>query len=96
MMAIQYCDYPMDNNKVSFKDMKEALKQRRLTSLGFGGLVSIGMMIPLVNLLIMPAAVVGATIFWVEEYASDQGEIDLRGFAGKSVDTDQTGRLGSD
>ena len=77
MMAIQYCDYPMDNNKVSFKDMKLSLKQRRLTSIGFGGLVSIGMMIPIVNLLIMPAAVVGATIFWVEEYADERGEIDL-------------------
>ena len=75
MMAIQYCDYPMDNNKVSFKDMKQSLKERRMTSVGFGGLVSIGMMIPLVNLLVMPAAVVGATIFWVEEYANDQGEI---------------------
>ena len=49
----------MDNNRVSFKDMKLSLKQRRLTSIGFGGLVSVGMMIPLVNLLVMPAAVVG-------------------------------------
>lgn len=96
MMAIQYCDYPMDNNKVSFKDMKAALKQRRFTSLGFGGLVSVGMMIPLVNMLVMPAAVVGATIFWVEEYASGQGEIDLSGFAAKSVGADPAGRIGSD
>ncbi|WP_261842869.1 sulfate transporter CysZ [Aliamphritea ceti] len=71
MMAIQYCDYPMDNNKVSFTDMRVALKQKRFTSLGFGGLVSLGMMIPLVNLLIMPAAVIGATIYWVEEYADE-------------------------
>ncbi len=76
MMAIQYCDYPMDNNKVSFRVMKESLKQRRLTSVGFGGLISVGMMVPLLNLLIMPAGVVGATIFWVEEY-TDGGEIDL-------------------
>lgn len=76
MMAIQYCDYPMDNNRVSFRDMKDSLKQRRLTSVGFGGLVSVGMMIPLVNLLVMPAAVIGATIFWVEEYTGDT-EIDL-------------------
>ncbi|WP_366511853.1 sulfate transporter CysZ [uncultured Amphritea sp.] len=78
MMAIQYCDYPMDNNRVSFRDMKDSLKQRRLTSVGFGGLISVGMMIPLLNLLIMPAAVVGATIFWVEEY-TDGSEIDLAG-----------------
>ncbi len=69
MMAIQYCDYPMDNNKVSFRELRTYLKGRRLSSLGFGGLVSLGMMVPVLNLLIMPAAVVGATIFWVEEFS---------------------------
>ena len=71
MMAIQYCDYPMDNNKVSFKQMKELLKARRLTSVGFGGLVQLGMMIPVLNLVLMPAAVVGATCYWVEEHIGD-------------------------
>ena len=71
MMAIQYCDYPMDNNKVSFKQMKVLLAQRRLTSLGFGSLVQIGMMIPVVNLIMMPAAVIGATLYWIEEHASN-------------------------
>ncbi|MGB0732866.1 MAG: sulfate transporter CysZ [Pontibacterium sp.] len=74
MMAIQYCDYPMDNNKVSFKDMKLLLKQQRLTSLGFGVFVQLLMMIPLVNLLVMPAAVVGATFYWVDEYAENVAE----------------------
>jgi CysZ protein len=82
MMAIQYCDYPMDNNKVSFRAMKDSLKQCRLTSVGFGGLISFGMMIPLLNLLIMPAGVVGATIFWVEEY-TDGSEIDLTAGSGR-------------
>ncbi len=69
MMAIQYCDYPMDNNRISFTDLRAYLKRYRLSSVGFGGLISLGMMVPLLNLLIMPAAVVGATIFWVEEFA---------------------------
>ncbi|MBS98837.1 MAG: sulfate transporter CysZ [Oceanospirillaceae bacterium] len=69
MMAIQYCDYPMDNNKVSFSEMKRLLKARRFTAVGFGSLVQFGMLVPVVNLIIMPAAVVGATIYWVEEYA---------------------------
>lgn len=71
MMAIQYCDYPMDNNRVSFKSMKAVLKSHRLTALGFGGLVQLGMLIPVINLILMPTAVVGATIYWVEEYADD-------------------------
>ncbi|GGO77254.1 sulfate transporter CysZ [Marinobacterium nitratireducens] len=69
MMSIQYCDYPMDNNKVSFGQMKQLLKSERLTAVGFGGLVQVGMMIPLLNLVLMPAAVVGATLYWVEEHA---------------------------
>lgn len=75
MMAIQYCDYPMDNNKVTFGEMRRLLKSRRLSSLGFGGLVSLGMLIPVLNLLIMPAAVIGATLFWVEEYAEPTGTV---------------------
>ncbi|NVK41248.1 MAG: sulfate transporter CysZ [Oceanospirillaceae bacterium] len=69
MMSIQYCDYPMDNNKVSFGQMKQLLKEERLTAVGFGGLVQVGMMVPLLNLVLMPAAVVGATLYWVEEHA---------------------------
>ena len=72
MMAIQYCDYPMDNNKVSFPQMKLLLKQDRLTAIGFGGLIQFGLLVPLLNLLIMPAAVVGATIYWVEAHASQE------------------------
>ena len=72
MMSIQYCDYPMDNNRVSFTQMKQLLKSHRLTALGFGGLVQLGMLIPVVNLILMPTAVVGATIYWVEEYADEQ------------------------
>jgi CysZ protein len=30
--------------------------------------IQLGMLVPLLNLILMPAAVIGATIFWVEEY----------------------------
>lgn len=68
MMAIQYCDYPMDNHKVSFARMKTLLGERKLTSVSFGAMVQIGMMVPVVNLIVMPAAVIGATLYWVEEH----------------------------
>lgn len=67
MMVIQYCDYPMDNHKKSFAVMKVSIKQQRLTSLGFGAVVMVGTMIPIVNFLIMPAAICGATAYWVDE-----------------------------
>jgi CysZ protein len=67
MMSVQYVDYPMDNHLLDFADVKEALRGRRLSSLGFGGLVALASGIPLVNFFVMPAAVCGATLFWCEE-----------------------------
>jgi CysZ protein len=68
MMSIQYCDYPMDNNKVPFKRMTQLLAERRLTSISFGGIVQIGSLVPILNLIVMPAAVIGATLYWLEEH----------------------------
>ena len=67
MMAIQYIDYPADNHKMSWQDMLAWLRQKRWQSLGFGGIVYLALLIPLVNILMMPAAVAGATLFWVRE-----------------------------
>jgi CysZ protein len=39
-----------------------------MTSLGFGGFVQLGMMVPILNFIMMPVAVIGATIYWVEEH----------------------------
>lgn len=70
MMAIQYCDYPFDNHKVSFAVMKSALGQQRTQNLTFGALVSGCAMVPFVNFLVMPVAVCAATVMWVENYRS--------------------------
>jgi CysZ protein len=67
MMSIQFVDYPMDNHKLSFGDVKEAVREYRLSSLGFGGLVAICASIPVVNFFVVPSAVVGATLLWCEE-----------------------------
>lgn len=67
MMSIQFVDYPMDNHQLSFADVKEAVRSRRLSSMGFGGLVALCTGIPVVNFFIVPAAVVGATLLWCEE-----------------------------
>lgn len=75
MMAIQYCDYPMDNNRIPFGQMRQLLRQRRLTALGFGSLVSLAMLVPVLNLVIMPAAVIGATLLWLEEFPCHGNEL---------------------
>jgi len=67
MMAVQYCDYPMGNHGILFAEQRRRLGQRRLLSFGFGGATLLATMIPLVNFLVMPAAVAGATALWVEQ-----------------------------
>ncbi len=71
MLAIQYCDYPFDNHKISFQEMRNNLKQKQSTAYGFGILVAILTTIPVVNLIIMPVAVCGATAMWVNEFRPD-------------------------
>lgn len=68
MIAIQYCDYPFDNHKISFPHMRNALNQNKWMNYTFGALVSLFTMIPFVNLVVMPIAVCGATAMWVEKY----------------------------
>lgn len=67
MMAIQYCDYPFDNHKISFRDMKRVLHEKRTHSFSFGITVSVFSLIPIVNFLVMPVAVCGATALWVDK-----------------------------
>ena len=67
MMSIQFVDYPMDNHRKSFSQVKAAVRSHRLSSMGFGGLVAICAGIPLLNFFVVPAAVVGATLLWCEE-----------------------------
>ncbi|STS92399.1 sulfate transporter [Klebsiella variicola] len=68
MLAIQYCDYPFDNHKVPFKTMREALRSRKVMNMQFGALTSLFTMIPVLNLVILPVAICGATAMWVDCY----------------------------
>lgn len=68
MLAIQYCDYPFDNHKVSFDQMRHNLKQKQGKAYSFGILVSVFTTIPILNLIVMPVAVCGATAMWVAEF----------------------------
>ncbi|WP_330114412.1 sulfate transporter CysZ [Pseudomonas sp. JS3066] len=81
MMAVQYIDYPADNHKLGWNEMLAWLHEKRWQSLGFGGITYLALMIPFVNILMMPAAVAGATLFWVRE----QGDLALQKQSGQLV-----------
>ncbi|MFP1928738.1 sulfate transporter CysZ [Lonsdalea quercina] len=68
MLAVQYCDYPFDNHKVSFPVMRQTLRQHKMSNLQFGALVNLCTIVPVLNLIIMPVAVCGATALWVDRY----------------------------
>lgn len=66
MMAVEYIGYPLANQGMSFREQRRWIHGRRAVALGFG-LVALGAtMIPIVNFLVMPAAVAGATRLWAE------------------------------
>ena len=64
MMALQYLDYPMDNNSRSFAQVRDVLRKDRVTALGFGFATLATALVPIVNFIVMPAAVAGATVYW--------------------------------
>ncbi|MDF1529853.1 MAG: sulfate transporter CysZ [Sedimenticola sp.] len=65
-LSIEYADYPMGNHGLTFQSQHQRLKSIRMTALGFGGGVTLLMMVPLLNFVAMPAAVIGATRLWCE------------------------------
>jgi CysZ protein len=65
MLTLEYMDYPMGNHGVTFSEQRQRLQQHRSLGLGFGGATMLANSIPLVNFLVMPSAVAGATALWV-------------------------------
>ncbi len=68
MMSIEYVDYPADSHQIPFKELIKLRKERRWLHLGFGITIAVLSSVPFLNLLVMPAAVVGATRLWHENY----------------------------
>jgi CysZ protein len=66
MLALEYLSYPMGNHNLYFPEVRDWLRAHRSLSLGFGFAATLASMIPVVNFLVMPAAVIGATALWVD------------------------------
>jgi CysZ protein len=67
VLPLQYVDYPADNNHMTFSELRKQIKNKRYSTLGFGGVILMGSIIPIVNIFIMPIAVAGGTLFWINE-----------------------------
>ncbi|MBX2809180.1 MAG: sulfate transporter CysZ [Cellvibrionaceae bacterium] len=71
VMSLQYVDYPADNNHLSFKALRHKLAQQRFAAIGFGGAVMLLSMTPLFNIFLMPIAVAGGTLLWIESLSTE-------------------------
>lgn len=56
----------MSNHNIDFEQQRQTLRQHRVSSLGFGGSIMFLTMIPVVNFIVMPLAVAGATAMYLE------------------------------
>lgn len=66
LIGVQYIDYGADTRQISFTEMKRALRTQKVLVLSFGCAVLAMTMVPLLNLLIMPVAVIAGTMIWLE------------------------------
>jgi CysZ protein len=66
-MAIQYFNYPFENNAIDFRLMRQYLQTRKFAALSFGGLVMLCSLVPVLNIIVISAATAGATAFWASE-----------------------------
>lgn len=68
-MAVQFADYPAENRGLPFAHTLMRLRSKRTTALGFGACATLALAIPLVNFLLIPAAVAGGTLLWHQLHA---------------------------
>ncbi|MFZ1643269.1 MAG: sulfate transporter CysZ [Candidatus Contendobacter sp.] len=67
MLALEYADYPLGNRGLDFRAQRRLLRRHWPLTLGFGGMTLLLTLIPGLNFLAMPAAVIGATLMWNQE-----------------------------
>jgi len=75
IMAVEYCDYPLSNAGIRLDSQRRLLRRRRGLSLGFGAGVMTMTLIPGLNLVAMPAAVIGATLLWCDRFHGQSGDL---------------------
>lgn len=66
-MSVEYCDYPLDATAQPFTALPQLLAAQRLRTLGLGTAVALCAVVPVVNILVMPAAVCAGTLMWLDQ-----------------------------
>lgn len=64
-LGLEYTAYPLANHGILFPEARRLLAQARLGGMILGGVVMLGVGIPLFNILLPPAVVIAATLYFV-------------------------------
>lgn len=76
MMAVQYVDYPFDNHKADFRLTRDTLRQDKSRAFSFGVMVNIFSFIPVLNFVVMPVSICGATAMYVDHFRFKAAQMD--------------------
>lgn len=66
LVAVEYLDFSAGNHGHDFRAVRALARRTPLQALGFGAATLAGLAIPVLNLIVMPAAVAGATVWWTQ------------------------------
>jgi CysZ protein len=66
-LSLEYLAYPLEAQGLRFDQQRKLVGSHRLEALSFGGAIMVGLGIPVLNILIAPAAVVGASLYTVDK-----------------------------
>jgi CysZ protein len=69
MLALEYIAYPMEVSGHLFPTVRRKARDNRMMTLGFGLAVMLCTMIPIINFLVIPAAVAGASAMWADNWS---------------------------
>lgn len=68
ILSVQYADYAFDNHGIAFTELRQRFGKRRFMAFGFGGSAMIMMSIPIINFILIPVAIAGATAMSFKEF----------------------------
>lgn len=73
-LALEYMAYPLEVHGYRFDEQRRIARKLPFGVLSFGGLVTLGLTIPVLNVLMPPAAVIGATLYLLEGELGEQSD----------------------
>ena len=77
MLAMEFMAYPLENAGLLFIEQRELLRTVRIGALSFGGITMLGLSLPVLNIVIGPAAVIGATLYFHEMTEKESKKLSL-------------------